>query len=145
MALAAFLVQPQPPALAIREIVVDLHRDDGTDAGKAVDHDADQGAVAQADKPRHFRYRPVRQGDPFGDLDAGEQMPGLILAQDRGLAALDDVLGPAPAWAGLIAKTWPTTSQSNSMQIRCCFIVGRAADRSCTARAPPSKTRSALR
>ena len=38
------------PALAVREVVLDLHRDDGADAGEGVGHDADQRAVAQADQ-----------------------------------------------------------------------------------------------
>ena len=38
-------------------------------------------------------------------------------------------LGPRTAWAGLTARTWPTTSQSNSMRIaaRCNLTVGLAA------------------
>jgi hypothetical protein len=47
VALAAFLVEPHPPALAVGE-VLDPHRHDGADAGEGVGHDADQGAVAQA-------------------------------------------------------------------------------------------------
>jgi hypothetical protein len=35
-------------------------------------------------------------------------------------------LGPRTAWAGLVATTWPVTSQSNSMRMaaRCCLTVG---------------------
>jgi hypothetical protein len=49
MALAAFLVQADPPALAVGEVVLDPHRHHRADAGEGVGHDADQGAVAQAD------------------------------------------------------------------------------------------------
>src|SRR3954452_9309647 len=52
VALAALLVQPHPPALAVRIIVVDPHRDHRTYAGEGVGHDADQRAVAQADHRR---------------------------------------------------------------------------------------------
>jgi hypothetical protein len=52
VALAAFLVEADPPALAVGEIIVDPHRHDGADAGEGVGHDADQGAVAQADQGR---------------------------------------------------------------------------------------------
>jgi len=40
VALAAFLVQSQPPALAGRIVVLDSHGYDGTDAREAVDHHA---------------------------------------------------------------------------------------------------------
>ena len=50
--LAAFLVQPHPPALALGIVVLDLHCDDGADAGEGIGHDADQRAVAQADDRR---------------------------------------------------------------------------------------------
>jgi len=42
--LAAFFVEADPPPLALREVVVAGHADDGADAGEAVDQDADQGA-----------------------------------------------------------------------------------------------------
>ena len=41
VALAAFLVQPHPPALALGVIVLDLHRDGGADVGEGIGHDAD--------------------------------------------------------------------------------------------------------
>jgi hypothetical protein len=50
VALAAFLVESDPPALAVGEVVLDPHRDDGADAGEGVGHHADQGAIAQADE-----------------------------------------------------------------------------------------------
>ncbi len=39
--LATFLVQPQPRALAMLEVVLDSHRRSGAHAGEAVNHDAD--------------------------------------------------------------------------------------------------------
>ena len=62
MALAAFFVQPDPPALALRVIVLDAHGDDGADAGEGEGHDADQRAVAQADEARCFGRSCRRSG-----------------------------------------------------------------------------------
>ena len=81
VALAAFLVQAHPPALALGVIVLDLHRDDGADAGEGVGHDADQRAIAQTDEGR--------------GVDAVKQTAGFLFGQHRGLAAAHDVLGPA--------------------------------------------------
>ena len=63
------------------------------------------------------------------------------------LPRLTTCLGPRTAWAGLMARTWPTTSQSNSMRIaaRCCLTVGFDAGRTVTAGLPASDTFSALR
>ena len=117
VALAAFLVQPHPPALAAGVIVLDLHGDDGADAGEAVDHHADQRAVAQADERSSVRRRVT--------------VPTLMLSSARAWSSVSTgvlprrttCLGPRTACAGLTARTWPTTSQSNSMRIaaRCCF------------------------
>ena len=45
------------------------------------------------------------------------------------LSRLTTSLGPRTACAGLMARTWPTMSQSNSIRIapKCCFAVGLAA------------------
>ena len=80
VALAAFLVQAQPPALAGGVIVLDLHGDDGTDAREGIGHHADERAIAQADERR--------------GIEAFEQPAGLVFGQHRRLAALDDMLGP---------------------------------------------------
>jgi hypothetical protein len=50
VALAAFLVQPHPPAFPLRVVVLDAHADDGADAREGIGHYRDQGTVAQADK-----------------------------------------------------------------------------------------------
>jgi hypothetical protein len=52
VALAAFLVQADPPALIVGEIILDPHRHHGADGGEGVGHDADQRAVAEADEGR---------------------------------------------------------------------------------------------
>jgi hypothetical protein len=45
--LTAFLVQAQPPALAVLEEIADLHRYRRAHAGKAIDHNPDQRPVAK--------------------------------------------------------------------------------------------------
>jgi hypothetical protein len=52
VALAAFLVQADPPALAHRVVVLDAHGDDGADASEGEGHDADERPIAQADDGR---------------------------------------------------------------------------------------------
>jgi hypothetical protein len=60
--LAAFLVQPQPPALALLIIVVNVHAHHGRDAREAVDHNSKQGTIAQADQIQLFDCRePLRR------------------------------------------------------------------------------------
>src|SRR3989442_1749348 len=46
MPFAAFLVEPQPRAPALLKIILDLERDDRTDAGEGVAHQPEQGAYA---------------------------------------------------------------------------------------------------
>src|SRR5271166_1844416 len=52
MLLATLLVKPDPAAPALHEIIRDLHLNDGADTGKAVDHDADESAIAQTKEIR---------------------------------------------------------------------------------------------
>jgi arginase family enzyme len=49
MPLAAFLMQTDPPALALGVVVLDAHADDRANAGEGERHDAYQRAVTQAD------------------------------------------------------------------------------------------------
>ena len=79
--LAAFLVEANPPAFAVLVVVLDLHADDGADAGEAVDHDADE--------------RPVAEADHGGGVDAVEKLAGFFRGEDRGFPPLDDVGGAA--------------------------------------------------
>ena len=50
MPFAAFLMEPQPQPLSMLEKVPNPHRHRRAHPGETVDHDADQGAVAQADE-----------------------------------------------------------------------------------------------
>ncbi len=47
MFLAALLVQPNPAAASLREIIRDVHLQDRADPGKGIDHGADESAIAQ--------------------------------------------------------------------------------------------------
>ena len=80
MQLAAFLVQPHPEAAVLHEHVLDLHGDDGPDAGEAVEHEADQRLVAQID------------GDVLPMLSSRARTSA---ASRRALALAHDVLRPA--------------------------------------------------
>jgi hypothetical protein len=57
--LAAFLAQPHPEPAVLREHVLDLHAERGTDPREAEHHQPDQ--------------RPVAQPDRRGDLDTVDQ------------------------------------------------------------------------
>src|SRR5260370_11828828 len=48
--LAALLMQAHPSAPALREVILHLHADDGVHAGEGIDHNANQGAIAQPDE-----------------------------------------------------------------------------------------------
>ena len=112
--LAAFFVEPHPAAALLDVVVLDLHADDGADAGEGVAHERDERAVAEADQ---------RAG-----VDGVEQRPHLLGREHRRLALLDAVLGAATACAGFVGMTWPVTSQSKSMRMaaRCCLTDGLA-------------------
>lgn len=51
--LAALLMQPQSPSVALLVVVAGVHGDDGRDAREAVNHDPEQGTVAQAGGRRY--------------------------------------------------------------------------------------------
>jgi hypothetical protein len=90
VALATFLVEADPPAFSVGEVVLDPHRHYCPDAGEGVGHDPDQRAVAQADEGR--------------GVDALDQGAGLVGREHGGLAALDDVLGAAHRGGGIAGK-----------------------------------------
>ena len=112
--LAAFLVEAEPPALALGEVVLDPHRKRGADPREAVDQHADQRAIAQANQA-------------VGG-DALEQLARFFWARIGVLPRLTTCSGPRTTEAGLLRTTWPTTSQSNSMRTaaRCCLTEGAA-------------------
>jgi hypothetical protein len=112
MPFAAFLVQPDPPALTLGVVVLDPHGDDSAYAGEGEGHDADQ--------------RPIAQPDDGRGVDAVQQLACLFRIQHRGLPVLTTCFGPRTECAGLVATVWLVTSQLNSMRMaaRWCFTVG---------------------
>ena len=81
VALAALLVQANPQAPVLDVGVLDLHRERRADPRERIDHEADQRAVAQADRRRHVDR--VEQGARLRRIEHGR------------LAALHAVRGPA--------------------------------------------------
>ena len=75
--LAALLAQPQPPALALQVVVVDVHVHDGRHPREAVDHHPEQRLVGQ-----------TSDGRRVDRVDKQPHFPGL---EDRRLAPLHDV------------------------------------------------------
>ena len=75
--LAALLVQPHPQPPVLDVDVLDLHRERRADPRERIDHEADQRAVAKADRRRH--------------VDRVEQRARLRGIEHRRLAALHDV------------------------------------------------------
>jgi len=79
--LAAFLVQPELPPLALGEVIVDLERKRGADACERIDEHTDERAVAEA-------------ADGVG-VDRIQKLSGLLTGEDGRLATFHDVLRPA--------------------------------------------------
>ncbi len=79
VALAAFFMQPEPPALAVLVVVLDSHMYGGAHAGTGEIHQPHEGAVLEAH-------------DHIG-LNGVEKGPGLVGFKDGGLATLHHVLG----------------------------------------------------
>src|ERR1700722_8879417 len=81
VALAALFAEayPEPAAFAVN--VFDFHAEGGADTGKAIDHQADERAIAQAARR--------------GQVDAVEQFTSFGRFQDRCTALARAVLGSA--------------------------------------------------
>jgi len=62
--LAALLMQAHPAAPALREVIFHLHANVGVYAGECIDHNANQGAIAQLGER--------------ADVDGVEQRAGLV-------------------------------------------------------------------
>jgi hypothetical protein len=84
---SSLLVKPDPPAAALHEIIRDLHLNDGADTGKAVDHDADQSAIAQTEQIGLVCIGAFL--DRFADRDAVQQRAGLLGREHRRFAFLN--------------------------------------------------------
>src|ERR1700694_1269043 len=56
--LTAFLMQPQPPTLAVLEVISDSHTHRRSDPREAVDHGSDQRPISQAKLKYYFQLSP---------------------------------------------------------------------------------------
>jgi hypothetical protein len=84
-ALAAALVQLDPQRILLRGDILHVHADGGGDASEGIDHESDQGAVAQAQEgigldradqpPCLVRGEDRRLADGAGESDRGRRMP----------------------------------------------------------------------
>lgn len=77
--LAAFLVEAEPAASALWEVVFHLHIHHGANTGEAVDESGEQG--------------PIPETNDMSRVDALQQLRGLLGSEGGGLAGLDDMLG----------------------------------------------------
>ena len=116
MALAAFLMQPDPPALAVLVVVLDAHVDHGRDAREGVDTSTPM--IARSRRPTMesvlIESRSVRAWSAF---------------KTGVLPRLTTCFGPRTEDAGFMGTIWPVTRKSKSIRIaaKCCFTVGAAA------------------
>ena len=105
--LAAFFVEAKPAAFALLVVVLHLHGDDGRDAGERVNHDADEGPVAEAD-------------DRAG-VDGVQQLSGLLGGEHGRFALLDDVRGPSDRGRRIdrqdMADDQPVAQHANGGQV----------------------------
>jgi hypothetical protein len=92
-----------PRAEVLRVDILDRHAERRADPGERIDHQPDQGAVAQACLRRR--------------VDAAQQRPRFGRIEHRRLPGRHDMARPAHRWAGLIGTTWPLTSQSNNAAV----------------------------
>ena len=111
--LAAFLVQPDLPAGALRPEILHLHLQRRADAREGIGEGGDQRAVAQ-----------IAHGLGRDGVDAA---CATRLPSSTGvLPVFTTCFGPRTAAAGLVGTTWPVISQSNSIRTAasCCFTPG---------------------
>jgi hypothetical protein len=101
MRFAAFFGQPQPPPFALLGVVLDVHADDGRDAGEAKDHDPDQRAIAQgrrlADNEDEMRRRNgvcTYCGSTGVPLERGHVVPKSLYPDSRKTSRLQLITVP---------------------------------------------------
>ena len=82
-------------AAALDVKILDRHRDRRTDAGEGVDHQGNQGAIAQA--------------HDMGGRDGVQQVAGFLSREQPRFSFLDDQLGPADR------RGWIDTAQLGNL------------------------------
>ena len=108
MALATFLVEADPPVLAIWIVVLDAHGNDRTDSGEGKSHHADQ--------------RPVTQPDDAGRVDAVQDFVHLSDIQHRGLSGLNDIPWTTDR-AGRVCRDDPASDQPVEQHANSCQVL----------------------
>jgi hypothetical protein len=103
--LAAFLMQADPPALALGVVVLDVHMESSGDTSERVDQERDQRAIAQADD----RAR----------IDALQQLPCFVAIQNGRRAFLDHMLWTAHGGGRILAD-----DLADDQPAKCCLTVG---------------------
>src|ERR1017187_10070074 len=104
MALAAFLMQPNPAPTALSVVVLDPHLNDRPDAAKGVDHHRDERPIAQTHDRRGV------------EASSESKSSRAYCCASTGVLPFRTVyLGPGTGAAGLVAMIRPTTNQSKSM------------------------------
>ena len=98
--LAAFFAQPHPQAAILREHMLHLHAERGADQGEAVDHEADQGAVAQARMGSHVDA--LQQRSRLGRLQ--HVLPRFRICD-----------GPRTDAAEFTGMTWPVVADGGEL------------------------------
>ncbi len=84
--LGAFLVKADSAEATLHEIIPHLHLKHGVDAREGVNHDPDQGAIAQPDECGFGGFRVTAAARVPHDGDAVEQLAGFLSGKDRCLA-----------------------------------------------------------
>ena len=93
--LAALLAKPEPPPFSLRVIVADVHPEGRLDAGERVEADGDERPVASPMRLGRFADPAHTSSCPVSMTGLVEELPGLVLVEDRRLALLHDVLRAA--------------------------------------------------
>jgi hypothetical protein len=87
VALAAFFVKAKPSTIFLLKEILDVHRDNGTDSGKAEQHDADDCAITESFDRRY--------------IDAVKKLAGFLGGKARRLATPHHVLRPPDTTCGV--------------------------------------------
>jgi hypothetical protein len=95
MLLAAFLVQADPSAASLHEVIANLHLQHGAHARERVNHRGDQRPVAQANQRRFVGIRAAFARRVSLDQDAVEQIARFLGRQHGRLTLLDGVFRAA--------------------------------------------------
>ena len=95
MPFAAFLMESEPGATPLLEIVLNPESDDCANAGKRVAHQPEQGTVTQANE--------------FADIDRFQQLAHLDAHSTGVLPRVTTNLGPRTEPAGVETRTPPVT------------------------------------